>query len=187
MRESRREELTTDILRDIRRAEADTRILQGMRRQYLRRVAGDKTSGHGRRRHGLLWHELSNWNSGMRALAAGLALVAGLLLADAAVAQKPGGILRVYHRDSPASMSIHEEATNSVSIPMMAVFNNLVLADHVLPCVEPYQCVRGTLFGSPGVCSFRPRQARSKRSAFITLFQAATKSPTNFTCASAEP
>jgi peptide/nickel transport system substrate-binding protein len=46
-----------------------------------------------------------------------------------AQAQKPGGVLRIYHRDSPASMSIHEEATNSVSIPMMAVFNNLVLYD----------------------------------------------------------
>ena len=46
-----------------------------------------------------------------------------------AQAQKPGGVLRIYHRDSPASMSIHEEGTNSVSIPMMAVFNNLVLYD----------------------------------------------------------
>jgi peptide/nickel transport system substrate-binding protein len=44
-----------------------------------------------------------------------------------AEAQKSGGVLRIYHRDSPASMSIHEEGTNSVSIPMMAVFNNLVL------------------------------------------------------------
>ena len=30
-----------------------------------------------------------------------------------ALAQKKGGILRMYHRDSPASMSIHEEATFS--------------------------------------------------------------------------
>jgi peptide/nickel transport system substrate-binding protein len=44
-------------------------------------------------------------------------------------AQQPGGVLRIYHRDSPASMSIHEEGTNSVAIPMMAVFNNLVLYD----------------------------------------------------------
>ena len=59
--------------------------------------------------------------------------VAGLLPATlgggGAQAQKSGGILRIYHRDSPASMSIHEEGTNSVSIPMMAVFNNLVLYD----------------------------------------------------------
>ena len=44
-------------------------------------------------------------------------------------AQQSGGVLRIYHRDSPASMSIHEEGTNSVAIPMMAVFNNLVLYD----------------------------------------------------------
>src|ERR1700747_1938558 len=44
-----------------------------------------------------------------------------------AAAQRPGGVLRVYHRDSPASMSILEEATNSTEIPMMGVFNNLVL------------------------------------------------------------
>jgi peptide/nickel transport system substrate-binding protein len=48
-------------------------------------------------------------------------VVAGLLLfvmsCGGAHAQKPGGVVRIYHRDSPASMSIHEEATNSVSIP----------------------------------------------------------------------
>src|SRR5947209_15615825 len=66
---------------------------------------------------------------GVGGYAAGLALVAVVSIADPAVAQKSGGTLRVYHRDSPASMSIHEEATNSVSIPMMAVFNNLVLYD----------------------------------------------------------
>ena len=52
-----------------------------------------------------------------------------LIPAAASQAQKSGGTLRVYHRDSPASMSILEEASNSVSIPMMAVFNNLVLFD----------------------------------------------------------
>jgi peptide/nickel transport system substrate-binding protein len=61
-------------------------------------------------------------------------VIAGALLVLAltgagAQAQKTGGVLRVYHRDSPASMSIIEEASNSVSIPMMAVFNNLVLYD----------------------------------------------------------
>jgi peptide/nickel transport system substrate-binding protein len=61
-----------------------------------------------------------------RGAAAGLLLV---VMSGGAQAQKPGGVLRIYHRDSPASMSIHEEGTNSVSIPMMAVFNNLVLYD----------------------------------------------------------
>ena len=44
-------------------------------------------------------------------------------------AQKPGGVLRITHRDSPASMSIHEEGTISVVLPMMGVFNNLVMFD----------------------------------------------------------
>ena len=44
-------------------------------------------------------------------------------------AQQHGGVLRITHRDSPASMSIHEEGTISVVLPMMGVFNNLVLFD----------------------------------------------------------
>ena len=35
--------------------------------------------------------------------------------------------MRVYHRDSPGSASIHEGATYSVNIPFMPVFNNLVM------------------------------------------------------------
>ena len=46
-------------------------------------------------------------------------LLDALLAAETAFAQKPGGVLKVYHRDSPASMSILEEATNSTEIPMM--------------------------------------------------------------------
>jgi peptide/nickel transport system substrate-binding protein len=44
-------------------------------------------------------------------------------------AQKAGGILRVPHGDSPASMSILEESTIVAEGPMMAVFNNLVMFD----------------------------------------------------------
>ena len=44
-------------------------------------------------------------------------------------AQQRGGVLRITHRDSPSSMSIHEEGTISVVLPMMGVFNNLVLFD----------------------------------------------------------
>src|SRR5690348_14105119 len=58
-----------------------------------------------------------------------LALGACLALVGPAFAQQSGGTLRIYHRDSPASMSIHEEATISTVAPMMAVFNNLVLFD----------------------------------------------------------
>ncbi|HVH82043.1 MAG TPA: ABC transporter substrate-binding protein, partial [Stellaceae bacterium] len=50
-----------------------------------------------------------------------------------ALAQKPGGILKIYHRDSPASMSIHEEGTIGVILPMMGVFNNLVVYDQTVP------------------------------------------------------
>ncbi len=51
----------------------------------------------------------------------------------AAFAQKPGGILRIPHGDSPASMSTHEEATRSTATPMMGVFNNLVIFDQHVP------------------------------------------------------
>lgn len=44
--------------------------------------------------------------------------------APPAPAQKPGGILKVQHWDSPASMSILEEATYSVVVPNMGVMNN---------------------------------------------------------------
>jgi peptide/nickel transport system substrate-binding protein len=54
-------------------------------------------------------------------------LLVGVSASDATFAQKPGGILRVYHWDSPASMSIHEEQTYSTVVPMMGVFNNLVI------------------------------------------------------------
>jgi peptide/nickel transport system substrate-binding protein len=67
---------------------------------------------------------MTRW--GGRALAA---LCAAWLAATPALAQKSGGILRLFHRDSPASMSIHEEATISTEAPMMSVFNNLVLFD----------------------------------------------------------
>src|SRR3954454_20206551 len=50
-----------------------------------------------------------------------------------AFAQKKGGVLRIYQHDSPASMSIHEEALNSAQNPMMAVFNNLVIFRHDQP------------------------------------------------------
>ena len=61
--------------------------------------------------------------------AALFAALAGLSFAGPASAQKSGGVLRVYHRDSPASMSILEEATISTVMPMMGVFNNLVVFD----------------------------------------------------------
>jgi peptide/nickel transport system substrate-binding protein len=50
-----------------------------------------------------------------------------------AFAQKSGEIFKVHHWDSPASMSIHEEATYSTVVPMMGVMNNLVLYKQDVP------------------------------------------------------
>ena len=65
---------------------------------------------------------------GLRAVlaCAALAAIAG---AAPAIAQKQGGVLKIQHWDSPASMSIHEEATYSVVVPVMGVMNNLVVYD----------------------------------------------------------
>ncbi|HVH78979.1 MAG TPA: ABC transporter substrate-binding protein, partial [Stellaceae bacterium] len=52
-----------------------------------------------------------------------------LVVAHAAAAQKSGGILKSYSIDSPASMSIHEEATVFAVRPAMGVFNSLVIYD----------------------------------------------------------
>ena len=61
----------------------------------------------------------------------GIAAVLSATMAGAepALAQKPGGILKIGQFDSPASMSIHEESSNTAEGPMMGVFNNLVLYD----------------------------------------------------------
>ena len=62
----------------------------------------------------------------------GAVVTAGLLLVGMAAlqpstAQKAGGILRVPHFDSPASLSLHEESTVAANRPGMGIFNNLVL------------------------------------------------------------
>jgi len=61
----------------------------------------------------------------------GLAVVvlAVLCASNSASAQKRGGILGMYSIDSPASMSILEEATVFAQAPMAGVFNNLVMFD----------------------------------------------------------
>src|SRR6266481_2577769 len=65
----------------------------------------------------------------LRALATAVGLLVATLVADPAFAQKPGGVVRMPMGNSPASMSIHEEATRIAVTPMMAVFNNLVIFD----------------------------------------------------------
>src|ERR1700726_3721828 len=62
-----------------------------------------------------------------------IAILGGLLAAIGAAgpagAQKSGGILQMPGFASPASMSIHEESTIAAGIPLMGVFNNLVVFD----------------------------------------------------------
>ena len=68
------------------------------------------------------------------AFAAALGLLLAVTLRHApALAQKPGGMLKMYFFDSPASMSIHEEATLAGQGPMMGVFNNLVMYKQDVP------------------------------------------------------
>ncbi|HEY5306475.1 MAG TPA: ABC transporter substrate-binding protein [Pseudolabrys sp.] len=58
------------------------------------------------------------------------ALIATLSFATAQAAEpKHGGIFHIYHRETPPSLSIHEEATFSVNVPAMAIYNNLIIYD----------------------------------------------------------
>src|SRR5437667_12058794 len=69
----------------------------------------------------------------LRVLSAAAASLMAMALTDAAFAEKQGGVLKMYSPDSPASMSIHEEATVFAEAPMMGVFNNLVTYDQHVP------------------------------------------------------
>lgn len=65
----------------------------------------------------------------LKALAAASCLFVTAIIGASAQAEeaKHGGILKMYHRESPGSASIHEEATFSTNVPFMPVFNNLVI------------------------------------------------------------
>jgi len=69
----------------------------------------------------------------LRGFVAAGSLFLAMFAAEAGFAQKQGGILKMYNPDSPASMSIHEEATIVSERPMMGVFNNLVMFDQHVP------------------------------------------------------
>src|SRR5258705_9106552 len=101
----------------------------------------------------------------MRSLRALAAAVLSLLAASniALAAEKQGGILRVYHRDSPASASIHEEATYSVNVPFMPVFNNLVIykqdvAQNSLESIVPELAESWAWSGDGKTLNFKLRQ-----------------------------
>ena len=63
----------------------------------------------------------------VRALAAAALLLLPAYHVASAAEPKQGGVLRMYHRDSPGGASIHEGATYSVNVPFMPVYNNLVV------------------------------------------------------------
>ena len=78
----------------------------------------------------------------MRPMLLGGALLAALVCSSGlALAQKSGGVLKMYHRDNPPTLSIHETATNSTVIPMMGVFNNLVVYDQTVAQNSPKSIV----------------------------------------------
>ena len=62
-------------------------------------------------------------------LAAVLGLSIGVGAGGGALAQKSGGILRVYSADSPPGLNIYEQATPWGQGPLMSVYNNLILFD----------------------------------------------------------
>src|SRR5215467_3232010 len=64
---------------------------------------------------------------------ASVGLLLRMLAGETALAQKPGGVLKMSHFDSPASMLLHEEATAAANRPMMGVFNNLVMYKQDVP------------------------------------------------------
>ncbi len=65
--------------------------------------------------------------AGLRTALAAAAILGATLMLPPAAAEQRGGTLRVYHRENPASASVHEEASIATIMPFMAVFNNLVV------------------------------------------------------------
>src|SRR5262249_27333901 len=81
----------------------------------------------------LLQREVDHMKQDFRLLAAAASLLLAMSIPGAALAQKQGGVLRMSHFDSPASMSLHEEATAAANRPMMGIFNNLVMYQQDVP------------------------------------------------------
>src|SRR6202035_4445088 len=68
-----------------------------------------------------------------RTFAAAGGMLITLLAAAPTFGQKPGGILKLPHFDSPAPMSILEESTRAALQPAMGIFNNLVMYKQDVP------------------------------------------------------
>jgi peptide/nickel transport system substrate-binding protein len=91
-----------------------------------KRVSKDATAAY---RGRVLEQEAKGMKRDLRVLAAAGSLSLVLAVTDAAFAQKSGGILKISHFDSPASMSFLEESTAAALRPIMGIFNNLVMYD----------------------------------------------------------
>src|SRR6478735_302248 len=72
-------------------------------------------------------------NGRLTLLSLALTAATAFAFAGPAAAQKSGGVLRMQHMDTPPSASIHEEATVSVAVPFMSLYNNLVMFDQHAP------------------------------------------------------
>src|SRR5580765_814632 len=83
-----------------------------------------------RRTHG------AQMRGNFRGVVAAGGLVALIALAQPAAAQNHGGILRLSMPDSPGNISLHEGATPVIQMPMMGVFNNLIMFDQHKPQVS---------------------------------------------------
>ena len=76
-------------------------------------------------------------------LRVGLTMLAALVVATtalpaAATEGKPGGVLRLVHReDLPQGFALHETATNSVTWPSMPCYSNLVVFDQLKQIERP--------------------------------------------------
>jgi peptide/nickel transport system substrate-binding protein len=95
--------------------------------RYRRREPARQGQGQPKDKAGL---SMEDSMRSVRAFAAAILCLPAICgVALAADQPKSGGILRMYHRDSPANASILEAATYSVNVPFMGVFNNLVIYD----------------------------------------------------------
>jgi peptide/nickel transport system substrate-binding protein len=72
----------------------------------------------------------------LRVVVAPAGIAAMLLAGVPAMAQKTGGVLTLYLADSPANMSMLESPAPSSEMPLMGVFNNLIMFDQHQPQVS---------------------------------------------------
>ncbi|MBN8906854.1 MAG: hypothetical protein J0H99_09575, partial [Rhodospirillales bacterium] len=82
---------------------------------------------------GTIWEKRFMLRRTLRATAASVCLSALLAVPVLAQEPRPGGVLHMYQRDSPASASVQEEATYSTNVPFMSIFNNLVIYKQDVP------------------------------------------------------